>query len=132
MRTRASLPASQRAQADGQNSPKSTRARRDFRTYPRAREFPDADRRTAEQRGRERLARATASVRRWAGVGAGAVVRQASPGRAAPPGNGGGAPPPDDDRLEQLERLGRLHDSGTLDDDEFRAEKHRILSAAAL
>ena len=31
-----------------------------------AREFPDADRRVAEQHGRERLARATASVRQWA------------------------------------------------------------------
>ena len=31
----------------------------------------------------------------------------------------------------QLERLARLHDSGTVDDDEFRAEKTRILSATA-
>ena len=37
-----------------------------------AREFPDADRRIAEQRGRERLARATASVKQWASAGGGA------------------------------------------------------------
>jgi hypothetical protein len=77
------------------------------------REFPDADRRIAEQHGRERLARATASVRQWASRD-----------------HGGSEAPPDDERFEQLERLGRLHDSGTLDDDEFRAEKQRILSAA--
>jgi hypothetical protein len=81
------------------------------------REFPDADRKVAEQRGRERLARATASVRQWADTRAGHA-------------NGNGAAP-DDGHLEQLERLGRLHDAGTLDDDEFRAEKQRILSAAA-
>jgi hypothetical protein len=78
------------------------------------REFPDADRRVAEQHGRERLARATASVKEWA---SGARDR----------GSGATAP---DDRVEQLERLGRLHDAGTLDDEEFRAEKQRILSAA--
>jgi hypothetical protein len=82
-----------------------------------AREFPDADRRIAEQHGRERLARATASVRQWAGAGAGAT-------------NGNGAAH-HVDHLEQLERLGRLHDAGTLDDDEFRTEKQRILSATA-
>jgi hypothetical protein len=79
------------------------------------REFPDADRRVAEQHGRERLARATASVKQWA-----AGARSG--------GSGAGA---QEDRVEQLERLGRLHDAGTLDDAEFRAEKQRILSAAA-
>jgi hypothetical protein len=78
------------------------------------REFPDADRRTAEQHGRERLARATASVKEWA---------RRDHRRSEPPR--------DDERVEQLERLARLHDSGTLDDDEFRAEKQRILSGAA-
>ena len=48
----------------------------------------------------------------------------------AGPGNGGAAAA-HDDRLEQLERLGRLHDAGTIDDDEFKVEKQRILSAAA-
>ena len=75
-----------------------------------AREFPDADRKLAEQHGRERLARATASIRQWAGAGAGAVVRRASPAAAgATPASGGSA---DDERLEQLERLARLHEVG--------------------
>jgi hypothetical protein len=78
------------------------------------REFPDADRRVAAQHGRERLARAVAATKEWA-----SGVRSGGSGTPAP-----------DDRVEQLERLGRLHDAGTLDDEEFRAEKHRILSAA--
>jgi hypothetical protein len=95
-----------------------------------AKEFPDADRREAERRGRERLAGAAAAVRQWAGAGRSAVVRKASRAPAETPGNGDSAPA-HEDRLEQLERLGRLHDSGTVDDDEFRAEKQRILSATA-
>ena len=85
-----------------------------------AKEFPDADRRVAEQHGRERLARATASVRGWA---SNATVRKAAPVPAAEPRNG--------ERLVQLEQLGRLKDSGTIDDEEFRAEKARILSESA-
>ena len=85
------------------------------------REFPDADRRVAEQHGRERLARAWASIREWASAGHDAVARRASGAAAAAPA---------DDRLVALEQLGRLHDTGTLDDEEFRAEKQRILSAA--
>jgi hypothetical protein len=84
-----------------------------------AREFPDADRRIAERHGRERLARAAAGVRQWAGAGAGAGGR-----------NGGADTAAHHDRFERLEQLGRLHDAGTLDDDEFRVEKQRILSAA--
>jgi hypothetical protein len=96
-----------------------------------AREFPDANRKDAERRGRERLAHATSAVRGGAGGGAGAVVRQAPAVSAGKPGNGGSGPPPArDERLERLEQLGRLHDSGTVDDDEFRAEKARILSGA--
>ncbi|MBJ7332008.1 MAG: SHOCT domain-containing protein [Solirubrobacteraceae bacterium] len=34
------------------------------------------------------------------------------------------------DRIAQLERLGKLHDSGVLDDDEFAAEKDRVLHPA--
>jgi Short C-terminal domain len=33
-----------------------------------------------------------------------------------------------DTRLERLERLKRLHDSGTIDDAEFSVEKKRILA----
>jgi len=92
-----------------------------------AKEFPDADRRVAQQHARERLARGTASVRQWASS-RGGTVRQAAPVPASGPGNGGSAP---DERLQRLEQLGRLHDAGTVDDDEFRAEKARILSETA-
>jgi len=90
-----------------------------------AKEFPDADRKLAEAHGRERLARATASLKQW---GAGAVVRQAKPVEAGEPGNGGSGPPTEEERLAHLERLGRLHEAGTVDDEEFRAEKARILA----
>jgi hypothetical protein len=40
--------------------------------------------------------------------------------------SGGGA---EEDRLAQLERAQRLHESGALTDDEFTAEKRRILDA---
>ena len=94
-----------------------------------AHEFPDADRKVAEQHGRERLARATAAVRSW-GSGAGATIRQASPLSSDKPGNGGDSAAAHDERLARLEQLGRLHDAGTIDDDEFRTEKTRILSGA--
>jgi len=32
-----------------------------------------------------------------------------------------------DDRFSELERLGALHDSGVLDDAEFKAQKARVL-----
>jgi hypothetical protein len=34
-------------------------------------------------------------------------------------------------RLEQLERLAHLHDTGALDDDEFAAEKSVVLANGA-
>ncbi|HRV61009.1 MAG TPA: SHOCT domain-containing protein, partial [Solirubrobacterales bacterium] len=34
---------------------------------------------------------------------------------------------PEDSRLDQLEKLGRLKEAGVLDDEEFAAEKKRIL-----
>ncbi len=95
-----------------------------------AREFPDADRKAAERRGRERLAHAVAALRGWASSGAGAVMRQAPAGPAGA-AEGDDVPPAQEGRLERLERLGRLHDAGTVDDEEFRAEKARILSGAA-
>ena len=57
-----------------------------------AKEFPDADRKLAEQHGRERLSRATDTLRGWASAGAGRV-RQARPVAAGEPGNGGSGPP---------------------------------------
>jgi hypothetical protein len=68
-----------------------------------AREFPDASREESRERMRERLA------------GAGNWVR----GSAAR----GGA----DDRIEQLERLGRLRDSGVLSATEFEHQKAQLL-----
>ena len=40
-------------------------------------------------------------------------------------------PEPDDMRLERLERLGALHERGLLSDDEFTAEKSKVLAASA-
>ena len=66
------------------------------------REFPDADHRESNER-----------VRSWfSGVG-----RRAR----------GGATP-DDSRLDELERLGRMRDSGVLDPAEYETEKARVLA----
>ena len=68
------------------------------------REFPDADRRQSVQR-----------MRAWAaGLG-----RRVSPGTAAGPA---------DEQLNQLERLGRMRDSGLLDASEYAAEKAKVLA----
>ena len=40
--------------------------------------------------------------------------------------------PDDGDRVEQLERLGRLRDSGVIDQAEFAREKQRLLGGAPL
>ena len=93
-----------------------------------AHEFPDADRREFEQRIRERLARSYESVRERTASGA-AVARRASTLRQEGAGESQSAPPVPDTRVEQLERLARLRETGALDDDEFRAEKARILAA---
>ena len=68
------------------------------------REFPDADHRQSSER-----------LGQWvAGLG-----RR---------GGGGGSSPGSDPRLDQLERLGQMRDSGVLDASEYKAEKARILS----
>jgi Short C-terminal domain len=79
-----------------------------------AREFPDETRKESRDRVRERVGRMGGWVR-------GGGARTAN-GR----GNGAIAP----DRLEQLERLGRLRDSGVLDAREFEREKAEILGPA--
>jgi hypothetical protein len=57
-----------------------------------------------------------------------AAREQAAAGQPPPPPP---APvdmaPPSEDRIAQLERLAQLHASGVLTDDEFAAEKARIL-----
>ena len=47
--------------------------------------------------------------------------QQAPPPQAAPAASG------EDDMLAQLEKLGKLHDSGVLTDDEFAAQKAKLL-----
>jgi len=48
------------------------------------------------------------------------------------PGSGGGATGDDEEgRLQRLERLAELHQKGVLDDDEFAAEKARVLGTGA-
>jgi hypothetical protein len=79
-----------------------------------AREFPDASREESLQRMRERVAGMGRRVR--GGVARGSERRE---------GEAAGA-----DRLEQLERLGRLRDAGVLDAPEFEREKAEILGSA--
>jgi len=50
-----------------------------------------------------------------------AEQQQAPPPQAAPTASG------EDDMLAQLEKLGKLHDSGVLTDDEFAAQKAKLL-----
>ena len=67
-----------------------------------AREFPNASREDTMRRWREgRAARRSGSART--------------------------APPPEDQQLSELERLAALHDSGVLDDEEFKAQKAKVL-----
>jgi hypothetical protein len=79
------------------------------------REFPGASREESVARMRERAA----GVGRW--------VR--SPTASHGDGNGNGAVA--SDRLEQLERLGRLRDSGVLDGAEFEREKAALLGSGS-
>lgn len=50
-----------------------------------------------------------------------AYQQQVAPAAAAPAASGG------DDVLDQLERLGQLHAQGVLTDDEFAAQKAKLL-----
>jgi hypothetical protein len=96
-----------------------------------AAEFPDADRRQAQQRMRHGLARLGESTRASAGAAAGRASELAATASARARERSGGAErdaSTEDLRLERLERLERLRADGILDDQEFRAEKARILS----
>jgi hypothetical protein len=79
-----------------------------------AREFPDTSRQESLQRVRKRVA----GMGRWVRGG----VAHATAAR------GGGADSVD--RLEHLERLGRLREAGVLDGPEFEREKARLLGSA--
>ena len=62
---------------------------------------------------------------RWAGQEEQQYEQQqqyAAPAPAPAPAGGG-----EDDMLAQLEKLGKLHDSGVLTDDEFAAQKAKLL-----
>jgi hypothetical protein len=96
------------------------------------REFPDATRADAVARRKERFQAIGAAGRerasavgRWtserASSASGAVSAAARDAMVSR------APSADDERLERLERLGKLKASGVLDDAEFRAEKQRIM-----
>ena len=79
------------------------------------REHPGADLGAAVQRARERAASAAS----WARQGTSRVVTEARTRTSGGSANG--------DRLEQLERLGRLKQTGVIDEHEFAAQKRMIL-----
>ena len=66
---------------------------------------------------------------RWAEKDQAAYAQQAQPAYVeqapapAPPPTA----PPENDMLDQLAKLGQLHDSGVLTDDEFNTQKAKIL-----
>lgn len=72
-----------------------------------------------KRKGQEQQAQATSPAPQAAPAPQ-APAPQAAP---APPGSGGST----EDRLEQLKKLGELRDAGVLSDDEFQAEKSKIL-----
>ncbi len=94
-----------------------------------AREYPDADMGESIERLRERARRGVTWARqggptgRTAAAGTAAdVVTEAKTTTSGGPSNG--------DRLERLERLARLKESGVIDEQEFAAEKRQILADA--
>jgi hypothetical protein len=82
------------------------------------REHPGADLGAAVQRARQRAAGAAA----WARAGTSRVVTEAR--TRTPRGSSNG------DQLEQLERLGRLKQTGVIDEQEFAAQKRLILAGS--
>jgi hypothetical protein len=99
------------------------------------REYPDATREDAMQRNRERWERLVASTRRGGEAMRGAASRtaQSATSTFSATKEAAGArlatSDAEDARLAQLERLVQLRQAGILDDEEFRAEKARILEA---
>ncbi len=70
---------------------------------------------------------------RWAEKDQAAYAQQAQPAppayveQAPAPAPPPAATAPENDMLDQLAKLGQLHDSGVLTDDEFNTQKARIL-----
>ena len=93
------------------------------------REHPDADMAEANERMRERARRGADWVRQGTSASRTAVAGTASRvvTEAKSRTSGGSA---EDERLEQLERLGRLKESGVLDQEEFAAQKRLVLAGA--
>jgi hypothetical protein len=60
-------------------------------------------------------------AQRWGEQDAGAYQQQAAPPPAAP------APDPAPDPIERLKELGQLHEQGILTDEEFAAQKAKVL-----
>jgi hypothetical protein len=94
-----------------------------------AREHPDADMGESVERLRERARRGIAWAREGTSAGRTAVadttsrvVTKAKTTTSGEPSNG--------DRLERLERLARLKESGVIDEQEFATEKRHILADA--
>ena len=66
---------------------------------------------------------------RWASEqDAAAYEEQQAYQQAPPPPPPAAAAPAADDMLEQLKKLGELHDAGVLTDEEFAAQKAKIMS----
>ena len=57
-----------------------------------------------------------------------AQQQYAEPAPPPPPAPAAPAPDPMDAKMAELEKLGRLHESGVLTDEEFAAEKAKILN----
>jgi hypothetical protein len=109
------------------------------------REFPDASRAAALDRWQERISAGGRWISGRASSGARAArdtvsqgtatVRQAAEPHLRRGGDTPAAdtpatvtgPPSESEKLDQLERLARLRDSGVLDEEEFRTEKARLL-----
>lgn len=53
-----------------------------------------------------------------------AAIQQAQPAPAAAPAGGGMS---EMDRIDALKKLGELHDSGVLTDEQFEAEKEKLI-----
>jgi hypothetical protein len=93
------------------------------------REHPDADMGESIERWRERGRRAATWAREGTAAGRTAVAGTAS--RVATEAKTrSSAGPPNGDRLERLEQLGRLKQTGVLDQQEFAAQKRLILAGA--
>jgi len=54
-----------------------------------------------------------------------AEIQQAQPAQAPPATGGGGMS--EMDRIDALKKLGELHDSGVLNDEQFEAEKEKLI-----